>query len=57
MSVANKIMQTTFLLLSSFLADKTKVYQGVRVKTTVKELLQKHRALQAQKTATVNNWR
>ncbi|XP_051962509.1 POU Class 2 homeobox-associating factor 3-like isoform X2 [Xyrauchen texanus] len=30
-------------------ADKPKVYQGVRVKTTVKELLQKHRALQAQK--------
>ncbi|KAI7800736.1 colorectal cancer associated 2 isoform X1 [Triplophysa rosa] len=38
--------------MSSFSADKTKVYQGVRVKTTVKELLQKHRALQAQKTAT-----
>lgn len=38
-----------------FSADKPKVYQGVRVKTTVKELLQKHRALQAQKTATVNN--
>ncbi|KAM6959234.1 colorectal cancer associated 2 [Aplochiton taeniatus] len=28
-------------------ADKPKVYQGVRVKTTVKELLQQHRALQA----------
>lgn len=55
MTVANKIIQTTFLL-SSFSADKTKVYQGVRVKTTVKELLQKHRALQAQKTVTVNNW-
>jgi len=41
-----------------FSADKPKIYQGVRVKTTVKELLQKHRALQAQKTAqptTVNN--
>lgn len=36
-------------------ADKSKVYQGVRVKTTVKELLQKHRALQAQTIATVNN--
>ncbi|XP_051965473.1 POU Class 2 homeobox-associating factor 3-like [Xyrauchen texanus] len=33
-------------------ADKPKVYQGVRVKTTVKELLQKHRALQIQETAT-----
>ncbi|KAJ7995152.1 hypothetical protein DPEC_G00241600 [Dallia pectoralis] len=28
-------------------ADKTKVYQGVRVKRTVKELLQKQRALQS----------
>lgn len=42
-------------VLKCFSADKPKVYQGVRVKTTVKELLQKHRALQAQKTATVNN--
>ncbi|GAA6066772.1 colorectal cancer associated 2 isoform X3 [Tachysurus ichikawai] len=29
------------------MSDKPKVYQGVRVKTTVKELLQKRRALQA----------
>ncbi|KAM9442435.1 POU class 2 homeobox associating factor 3-like isoform 1-T1 [Salvelinus alpinus] len=34
--------QTTFILLS----DKPKVYQGVRVKTTVKQLLQQKRALQ-----------
>ncbi|XP_053503687.1 colorectal cancer associated 2 isoform X1 [Ictalurus furcatus] len=38
------------LLLCTFFSsspDKPKVYQGVRVKTTVKELLQKRRALQA----------
>ncbi|TRY98266.1 hypothetical protein DNTS_000610 [Danionella cerebrum] len=34
------------------MSDKPRIYQGVRVKTTVKELLQKHRALQAQKTVT-----
>lgn len=28
-------------------ADKPRVYQGVRVKTTVKELLQRHRAREA----------
>jgi len=38
-----------------FSADKPKIYQGVRVKTTVKELLQKHRALQAQKN-TIDLW-
>ncbi|RXM34247.1 hypothetical protein EOD39_14277 [Acipenser ruthenus] len=32
--------------------NKTKVYQGVRVKTTVKELLQQRRALQAAERAT-----
>lgn len=48
----NEIKLSGFFFI---LADKPKVYQGVRVKTTVKELLQKHRALQAQKTATVNN--
>ncbi|XP_051535639.1 colorectal cancer associated 2 isoform X2 [Myxocyprinus asiaticus] len=34
------------------MSDKPKVYQGVRVKTTVKELLQKHRAMQTQTTET-----
>ncbi|CAG06479.1 unnamed protein product, partial [Tetraodon nigroviridis] len=28
-------------------AEKPRVYQGVRVKTTVKELLQRHRAREA----------
>lgn len=37
---------TVLTIFSSF-PDKPKVYQGVRVKTTVKELLQKRRALQA----------
>ncbi|XP_036379642.1 uncharacterized protein LOC118774402 [Megalops cyprinoides] len=36
------------------MSDKPKVYQGVRVKATVRELLQKRRALQAMKTATTN---
>lgn len=35
------------LLFTPIMSDKPKVYQGVRVKTTVKELLQKRRALQA----------
>ncbi|KAJ8280607.1 hypothetical protein GJAV_G00056830 [Gymnothorax javanicus] len=37
------------------MSDKTKIYQGVRVKATVKELLQKQRALQAAiKTAKIS---
>ncbi|XP_015192854.2 colorectal cancer associated 2, partial [Lepisosteus oculatus] len=35
--------------------DKPKVYQGVRVKTTVKELLQQRRALQAATKAATNH--
>ncbi|XP_028666124.1 colorectal cancer associated 2 [Erpetoichthys calabaricus] len=37
------------------MSEKPKVYQGVRVKTTVKELLQQRRALQAAAKATVTS--
>lgn len=43
-------LKSSDFILCPFLSsapDKPKIYQGVRVKTTVKELLQKRRALQA----------
>lgn len=46
---------STQCYLCPFMAEKPKVYQGVRVKTTVKELLQRRRAEQAAvKTVTVS---
>ncbi|XP_067826824.1 colorectal cancer associated 2 [Heptranchias perlo] len=41
-----------FFVLKNTKAEKQKVYQGVRVKITVRELLQQRRALQAAATAT-----
>ncbi|XP_077422352.1 colorectal cancer associated 2 [Vanacampus margaritifer] len=40
-------MHTEFVIQREKQSDKPRVYQGVRVKTTVKELLQRHRAREA----------
>lgn len=42
------------IVFASFLSGKPKVYQGVRVKITVKELLQQRRARQAATGAAVS---